>query len=251
MKTLCFEGDNILNNNIDVSSKIINSQIGENITIYKNAYIKNVILGNQIIIGDDGHIINSSIKGFNAINKRNFIQNTTIDHFTYTGFNTVIRAAVIKKFCSISWNVSIGGKNHDFYNATTSALWGFHNMYGTKPNPISEIAYKNDIPHCIINNDVLISTNAVILRDLEIGNGAVIGAGAVVTKDVEPYSIVVGVPAKKIKMRFSDKIIEALEEIKWWDWPVEIIKNNLELIYSTKVDESVIDKLREIGESIK
>ena len=90
----------------------------------------------------------------------------------------------------------------------------------------------------------------MLLRDVRIGNGAVIGAGAVVTKDVEPYSIVAGVPAKIIKKRFDDKTIEALEQIQWWAWPVAVIRNNLDLIYSTKVDDSVIKKLFEIAKTI-
>jgi acyl-[acyl carrier protein]--UDP-N-acetylglucosamine O-acyltransferase len=85
---------------------------------------------------------------------------------------------------------------------------------------------------------------------LKIGNGAIIGAGSVVTKDVEPYSIVVGVPAKPIKKRFDDKIIEAFEKIQWWNWPLDIIRENLELIYSTKVDENVINRMLEISNKI-
>ncbi|MDD2495379.1 MAG: CatB-related O-acetyltransferase [Tissierellia bacterium] len=75
---------------------------------------------------------------------------------------------------------------------------------------------------CIIGNDVWIGSGAIVLRGTRIGDGAVIGANAVVTKDVPPYSIVVGIPAKIIKNRFSDKIITLLINSKWWNYsPIE------------------------------
>lgn len=236
------------------TSVVINSTIQDDIKVYQNSELKNSSAGIKTIIGSDTIVQFSNLESNISINRRNFIHRSNIGRFSYTGINTQIRSTTIGRFCSISYNVSIGGGDHPKDYLTNSTLQRFFMLYDSPNNQeaknnLNQIYANQD--NCIINNDVLISTNAVILRDLEIGNGAVIGAGAVVTKDVEPYSIVVGVPAKKIKMRFSDKIIEALEEIKWWDWPVEIIKNNLELIYSTKVDESVIDKLREIGESIK
>lgn len=86
---------------------------------------------------------------------------------------------------------------------------------------------KGDI---VIGNDVWIGYEAVILAGVTIGDGAVIGARAVVTKDVPPYTIVGGVPARPIKKRFSDRTIADLLEIKWWDWPRERIARNLAAI---------------------
>lgn len=80
----------------------------------------------------------------------------------------------------------------------------------------------------VIENDVWIGINAVICPNVKIGNGAVIGAGAVVTHDVEPYSIVGGVPARHIKYRFPGHICKKLNEIAWWDWSMEKIKENFE-----------------------
>ncbi|PSB09569.1 hypothetical protein C7B62_12775 [Pleurocapsa sp. CCALA 161] len=77
-----------------------------------------------------------------------------------------------------------------------------------------------------IGNGVWIGDNVTILPGVEIANGAVIGAGSIVTKSIPPYSIAVGNPAKVIKKRFSDQIIEQLQEINWWDWSEEKIKNN-------------------------
>ena len=89
----------------------------------------------------------------------------------------------------------------------------------------------------IIGNDVWIGYEAVILSGVTIGDGAIIGTHAVVTKDVPPYTIVGGVPAKPIRKRFNDKTIARLLELKWWDWPEERIKANLEIIQFGRIDE--------------
>jgi len=95
---------------------------------------------------------------------------------------------------------------------------------------------------CIIGNDVWIGTNSTILRGVTIGNGAVIGANTVVTKDVPDYAIVVGNPARIIKYRFSETIAEKLNGICWWDFPLDIIKKNFALFQSNEI-EKVIDEL--------
>ena len=88
----------------------------------------------------------------------------------------------------------------------------------------------------VVGNDVWIGYEAVILAGVTIGDGAVIGARAVVTKDVPPYTIVGGVPARPIRKRFSDENIARLLELKWWDWPEERIAANLEAIQSGEID---------------
>ena len=89
--------------------------------------------------------------------------------------------------------------------------------------------YKGDI---IIGNDVWIGYEAVILAGVTIGDGAVIGSRAVVTKDVPPYTIVGGVPAKTIRRRFDEDTIRELLRLRWWDWPEEMIKENIPAIQS-------------------
>ena len=96
---------------------------------------------------------------------------------------------------------------------------------------------KGDI---VIGNDVWIGYEAVIMAGVTIGDGAIIGARAVVTKDVPPYTIVGGVPAKQIRKRFSDETISELLNLKWWDWPIEKISRNIELIKSGNLSSNLM-----------
>lgn len=237
-----------INNHVSPDATIVNSTIGDNVKIYKGSEVKNTKLDDYVSIGDQSIILQSHINSNSAINRRNYILRSKIGRYSYTGIGTMILSAELGNFCSISWNVSIGGANHDYNNVTTSPLWRFHTMDTGSAN--HNINYENQEP-CVIGNDVWIASNVVVLRGVKIGNGAVIGAGSVVTKDVEPYSIVAGAPARIIKKRFDDKTISALEKIQWWNWPKDIIRNNLDLIYSSTVDENVIHKLMEICKNIK
>lgn len=92
--------------------------------------------------------------------------------------------------------------------------------------------HKGDI---VIGNDVWIGYEAIVMQGVTIGDGAIIGARAVVTKDVPPYTIVGGVPAKPIRKRFSDEMISQLLEIKWWEWPYDKIKENISAIQSGNI----------------
>ena len=108
---------------------IKDTEIGDNCKIYRQVDLRSSKLGDLVQIGDQSIIIESHFLSNIAVNRRNFIQQSQIGRFTYTGFNTVIRAVQIGNFCSISWNVSIGGKDHHTENVTSSAIWGFFNMF--------------------------------------------------------------------------------------------------------------------------
>lgn len=137
----------------------------------------------------------------------------------------------IGKFCSIGSGASFilagnQGHNHRWISAYSFNVEIF-------PNAKNGFRTKGDT---IIGNDVWIGTEAVIMPGVKIGDGAVIGTRAVVTKDVEPYTVVVGNPAQAVKKRFLEEEIEKLLEIKWWDWEVEEINEALPYICSEDVN---------------
>ena len=151
----------------------------------------------------------------------------TIGDYSYISSpNTYVSNAIIGKHCSIARNVTIGVGGHNYHWVTTGAII-VDSDYNFIPNPKDVI--QKDTP--IIGNDVWIGMNTMIMRGVKIGDGAVIAAGSVVTKDVEPYSIVAGIPAKHIKFRFGREQINALLRIKWWDWSDEKIKENIGYFY--------------------
>lgn len=120
---------------------------------------------------------------------------------------------------------------------TSSQLWG-----PVTPE-IADMHMKMGHPSCkgdiIVGNDVWIGAKSTIMSGVKIGDGAVIGAGSTVTKDVPPFAIVAGNPAKIVKYRFTEKQIEALIKIAWWDWTEDRIKTEAMLLWSNKLDEFI------------
>lgn len=215
--------------------------------VYRNVDLRRSRIGAKCTIGDDSFVFACALEDRVAINRRNHLHSTTIGRFTYTGVNTVIKRASIGRFCSISWNVSIGGKDHDYAKLTTSSQWWFHKLDSGRSVSVDEYGSS---PDCVIGNDVWIASNVVILRGVEIGDGAVIGAGAVVTKDVAPYTIVAGVPAKPLRPRFDPRWAAELQRIAWWNWPVDVIRANVDVIYTSQVNDDLITRLKAIAEKI-
>lgn len=148
----------------------------------------------------------------------------TIGKHTYIGNNTIIDSCSrIGAFCSISSDVKIGMRNHPLDHISTSPV--FYSSYRSwlQENTFDE----KDIKNVIIEDDVLISANVIVLNGVTIGRGAVIGAGSVVTKYIPPYAIVAGVPAKLIRYRFSDDLIQKIETSRWWEKSDDILKSAL------------------------
>lgn len=189
-------------------------------------YLKNVISKPNIIVGDYT-IYNDFVN-----DPRDFEKNNVLYHYPINGDKLIIG-----RFCSIACGAKFmfTSGNHTLKSLSNYTFPVFFDEWNL---PVSEIATawdnKGDI---IIGNDVWIGYEAVIMPGVKIGDGAIIGTRAVVTKDVEPYTIVGGVPAKPIRKRFDEATIEKLLKLEWWNWSKEKIQANLPLIRNGKIDE--------------
>ena len=218
------------------------NQIGQNVRTYRDVLIRESKIGDNSLVGDDCFITGCEIGKNVIVERRNLLFNSMIGSRTTLGWNNTIRNAEIGKFCSVAWNCTIGGAQHPLHRLTTS-FFPFDKTYGiVNETELSEIegAYSKPI---IIGNDVWIAAGGQVLRGVNVGDGAVLGGGTIVTKDVPPYEIWAGVPAKKIGQRFSDEIIAELMEIKWWDLPIDDIKDNIDL-FRKDIDMDFISELK-------
>ena len=194
---------------------------GDRQTVYLDAVVNdpNISIGAYTMYND---FVNDPVE---------FEKNNVLYHYPVNKYSLFIG-----KFCSIACGAKLlfTSANHTMSSLSTYPFPLFFEEWGL---PGSEVASawdnKGDI---VIGNDVWIGYEAVVLSGVRIGNGAVIGARAVVTKDVEPYTVVGGVPAKPIKKRFCQSDIEKLETLCWWDLPREQLRLLLPLIKSGNLD---------------
>lgn len=194
-------------------------------------------------------VINSQIHKTAKINSGANIVDSSIGRYTYTCYDDEIVNCEIGSFCSISDEVVIGGAEHPMEWVSTSPV--FQNVKHSGPKKKFAKFDFEGVKRTIIGNDVWIGRRAIIKAGVNIGNGVVIGSGAVVTKDVPAYAVVAGVPAKIIKYRFAQEIINRLEEIKWWDLPEEEITKVIDLFHKPNPSLEDLNRffpLREISQ---
>lgn len=178
-------------------------------------------------IGKEVQLDNVTFGKFVQIAEYSYLSNTKIGDYSYcNGFNQIMNAN-IGKFVSIASGVKINAINHPYEWVSQHNFLYLSEQYDFGEND-EEFLSKRMKNIVNIGNDVWIGYNAIIMPGINIGDGAVIGSGAIVTKDVEPYSIVAGVPAMFLKKRFSDDVINELKKIKWWDWSREDLRKRKE-----------------------
>lgn len=188
---------------------------GDNQTVY----LKSVITHQNIEVGDFT-IYNDFVNDPRDFEKNNVLYHYPINH----------DCLIIGKFCSIACGAKFifNCANHTLKSLSTYTFPLFFEEWDLpKSDVVSAWDNKGDI---VIGNDVWIGYDAIIMAGVTIGDGAIIGTRAVVTKDVEPYSIVGGVPANEIRKRFSTDIIARLQELQWWNWDADIIRNSIKAI---------------------
>lgn len=189
-------------------------------------YLRNVIQDPSISVGEFT-IYNDFVH-----DPRRFEQNNVLYHYPVNGDRLIIG-----KFCSIACGAKFlfNSANHSLASLSTYPFPIFYEEWGLNiQNVAAAWDNKGDI---VIGNDVWIGYEAVVLAGVTIGDGAVIGARAVVTKDVPPYAVVGGVPARLIRRRFPDDTISALLALRWWDWPADKIKPRLSALQAGQIEE--------------
>ena len=163
-------------------------------------------------------IINSKIHATSKVESGSHIVNTGFDKHSFCGYDCEIINCDIGSFCSIANNVKIGGGMHPMDWVSTSPV--FYEGRDSVKAKFSQ--HKRDpIQRTIIGHDVWVGQSVIIKQGVTIGTGAVIGMGSIVTRDVQPYSIVAGCPAREIRKRFDDEIIEGLLKSMWWEFSDE------------------------------
>ena len=153
------------------------------------------------------------------VDRYSSIDDSSIGAYSYVSHHTEIFRARIGKFCSIGPGCRIGLGTHPTDHISTSPVF-FSTREQTGISFVSKDLFEES-QEITIGNDVWVGANSVILDGVEIGTGAIIAAGAVVTRDVDPYAIVGGVPATRRRMRFSEAQIQHLLRSQWWDWDPE------------------------------
>lgn len=191
---------------------------------------------NRIRIGYMNKLKNVKFGLYNWTGENVVLENVTLGDFTYISERSVVLESCIGKFCSIGPNVRIAPGKHP-----TNIFVSTHPATYSNPDyclkNFADIDYHNPYRKVTIGNDVWICANVVIVDGVKIGDGAIVAANSVVTRDVGPYEIVGGVPARFIKYRFDREQIDFLIENKWWNKSVEWLEKNSQILRN--VDEYV------------
>ena len=180
-------------------------------------------------IGKGVEIKNSKLGKFTEINDNCIITESIIGDYTYcNGYNQIMYAE-IGKFTSIAWGARINPSNHPSYTRVAQHHFTYRSkQFGFADEDDESVFEWRRKDKVVIGNDVWIGHNAIIMPGVTIGDGAIVGSGAVVTHNVEPYTVVVGVPARPIKKRFDQKTIEKIRNSQWWNWSHDKLKERLQ-----------------------
>ncbi len=180
-------------------------------------------LGDTPLLHENVIVHDSHIGAWTEIGANSHISESTIGDYSYTAGDNSIIYTDVGKFCSIASHVRINPGNHPMKRVTQHHMTYRRKQYGFGEDESAFFDWRRGF-RCAIGHDTWIGHGAIIMPGVKVGIGAVVGSGSVVTKDVEPYMIVVGVAAEPLRKRFPEAIIEKLLQIAWWDWDHATLK---------------------------
>ena len=212
---------------IGEKSKVISSKIGFRFSQDENTICANNEIGNNCSLGKNAVVVNSTCSDYVSIGNNVVLFDSFIESHTYVAQDVLGYNVKIGKYSSIGPRVIFGNGDHPVHKLSTSPEF-YTPKSSTGHSYVNAILFQEFLP-ITIGNDVWIGANVYIKHGIKIGDGAIIAAGAVVVKDIPPYSIYGGVPAKEIKKRFNNEVIEILANVKWWNWDDDKIKDSLSL----------------------
>lgn len=187
-----------------------------------------MLLGDKPYIGEECKIINTKFASYNEVGKHSVLENVEFGDYSYAMEFCYLQNSIVEKFANIAAMVRIGPTNHPMQRATQHHFTYRRQLYGFDSVDDNEFFAERSARQTIIGNDTWIGHGSIIMPEVKIGDGAVIGSGSIVTKDIPAYAVAVGSPAKIIKMRFPDHVIEQMLAIRWWDWSHETIKEHFQ-----------------------
>jgi phosphonate metabolism protein (transferase hexapeptide repeat family) len=164
------------------------------------------------------------------------VEYSELGDFSYLGPGCMISDAQIGRFCAIAARVRIGAPNHPFDRPSLHRFTYCPEYYSESASRDGSFFHERRRDRVVIENDVWIGHGVIVLPGVTVGNGAVLAAGAVVTRDVPPYTIVGGVPARPIRERFNREIAARLDRIAWWDWSFDVIMERLADFQSNDIE---------------
>ncbi len=187
------------------------------------ASIPHKTFGVEPYIHEGVRMLDSYLGAYTEIGANSLLIESRLDDYSYLAGDNDLIYTTVGKFCSIASHVRINPGNHPMHRVTQHHMTYRRSHYGFGEDDKAFFQWRRD-HHCTVGHDVWIGHGAIIMPGVEIGTGAVIGSSAVVTKNVDPYMIVGGVPAKPIRPRFDDATAAALLKITWWEWDHETLK---------------------------
>ena len=195
------------------------------VLLYIKIYLEFKYRKHNLSIGYNCRIVDSKFGKYNTLYPDVVLDNVSLGDFTYIAESSQLKNTDIGKYCCIGPEVFSGLGKHPTRNFVSSHPIFFSNLKQSQISFVDQSCFEEFLP-IKIGNDVWIGARAIILDGVTIGDGAIVAAGAVVSKDVPPYAIVGGVPAKVLRYRFEQGQIDFLNAFRWWDRDVEWLRQN-------------------------